>query len=128
MLVVEGYGPKGLVDDVRNSDWEPCIPNGRNFTGIDFKGLLLVSVPDIIFPQKYKATFFEIPRGSGDEFAVDGYQSDQFIEQIQRETAIEVSFGKNAVILSNNLNLYSNAYRLILEKKAIKAPGLFLII
>lgn len=116
MMITEGYGPKDLVDDVKGAAWIQSNPNGFYFTGIDFKGNLLVSKPDEFLLQKYRAIFFEVPRGSGDECEVTGYHSENLIEQLKRNQGIEVSFGDSCIILSSSNNLYQNAYRLLLDK------------
>ncbi|HOX30331.1 MAG TPA: hypothetical protein P5080_03925 [Candidatus Paceibacterota bacterium] len=33
--VIQGYGPKGLVEELRKAEWSPCAPDGENFTAID---------------------------------------------------------------------------------------------
>lgn len=115
MMIVEGYGPEDLIMAVRSSIWLPSSPNGEHFTGIDFKGHLLMTVPDSYYPQKYRAIFFEVPRGSGDEFILDGYQIEQLLEHLNKVSVIPVSFGDHSVILSSINNLYDKAYRLLLE-------------
>ncbi len=116
MQIVEGYGLKDLVHAVRQTKWTPCSPNGEHFMGIDFKGNLLVSDPDIIFPQKYRAIFHEIPRGSGDEFILEGFQMENLLDYLKLKQNIPISFGDSSFVLESNNNIYSIAYRLLLDK------------
>lgn len=116
LVVVEGYGPPNLVDEVRNVQWVLLLPEGSQFTGIDLKGFFLVSDPSLISSQKYRAIFFEVPRGSGDEFTITGYEDPHLLEHLRAGNNMPVRFGNCAVILESNSNLHRDAYRLIVEK------------
>lgn len=116
LVVVEGYGPPGLVDEVRSVQWVLLLPEGSQFTGIDLKGFFLVSDPSLISSQKYRAVLFEVPRGSGDEFPVIGYGDPHLLEHLGAHNNMPVRFGNRALILESNNNLHGNAYRLIVEK------------
>ena len=111
----EGYGPPGLVGIVRKCGKTSCYPNGFNFAGIDFKGYALTSTPDMLLPIKYRASFFEVPRGSGNEFEITGFQEPYFLDHLRADPSIPVVFA-NQIILESNNKIYHTAYRLILEE------------
>ncbi len=78
-VIREGYGPSGLVADLRTVPrWTGCI-GGKNFDGVCIAGEVLTDPPDALCAMKYRVTVEAVP--SIDSFTVEGYQSPQWGRQ-----------------------------------------------
>ena len=66
-----GFGPADLLDGLRRAKWEPCIPSGRNFDGMELGGYCLTDTPDDRCGARFRVTARNTR--TGDAFVIDGY-------------------------------------------------------
>ncbi len=109
--VIEGYGPAGLVEQVRKSVWRACAPRGKNFTGIALAGYLLTDPSDAFCPVKFRVTLEEI--SEGDRFVVEGYNSENFLDTLRRREH-PTTFAGHRLLDAPNGN--AKAYRATVER------------
>ncbi len=55
-IVIEGFGPTDLIEQVRKLGWMPCVPSGKNFKGMSLGGYALTDPGDHLCPIRYEVT------------------------------------------------------------------------
>lgn len=67
-IAIGAYGPKGLVEKLKECKWTPCAPSGENFDGIDLFGYCLTRPEDeLVLPVAV------VVKEAGEIFMVAGY-------------------------------------------------------
>jgi len=66
-----GYGSRDLIEELRNAEWSPCVPEGKNFDAIDLGGYCLAVPKDSLCPKKLMVVVRD--KTTQETFIVKGY-------------------------------------------------------
>lgn len=65
------FGPADLIPRLYQAKWEPCVPEGRNFSAIGLAGYCLTDTPDKLCPSHYIVIITK--KGTDESFSVEGF-------------------------------------------------------
>ena len=74
-----GYGPPGLLNQVRTSRWETCGPSAKSYPSVFLAGMCLRIPRNKLYPIKYEVTVEE----NGSEFVIEGWCSPNVVQAVK---------------------------------------------